>query len=164
MGLHTVRFYLKWRTELWQFFSSKILDHNRFTLVRSLIYPVINVIVILIHSIWKGKSLGWKYLKVYRLCNVMKRNLRFVNWVNFLSSIHSSDMFDYYGKEGINGTINVLHKKMSWKIVCSQSWHRVFVLLHSAFVEAKGWKSFQRSVTLCQAHNPSNFLFLWICT
>ena len=25
-----------------------------------------------------------KYLKVYRLCNVMKQNLRFVNEVNFL--------------------------------------------------------------------------------
>ena len=89
-----------------------------------------------------------KYLKVYRLCNVMKQNLRFVNEVNFLSSIHSSDMFNYYGKEGVNGTINVLHKKMSWKKVCSQSWHRVFVLLHSAFVEAKGWKSFQRSCNI----------------
>ena len=58
MGLHTVRFYLKWRTELWQFFSSKILDHDCFALVRSLIHPVINVIVAFIHSIWKGKSLG----------------------------------------------------------------------------------------------------------
>ena len=41
-----------------------------------------------------------KYLKVYRLCNVMKQNLRFVNEVNFLINC-SAEIFKFKSKKYI---------------------------------------------------------------